>query len=204
MADPQKDAEIIAKLAKPGAGLPLHHSLMLRYMVGPFVSKTSDWDKDSKGFASAHGKILKIAETLTDVEMTTRILVPGQYGLEDSSRYWSAAMVLEHMVIVGSGIKSIIVSLSSGIVPDYVVEIAKVKPKGAGTPQDAIKNFREFAATAQADIERDVKDRKSKSALNHPWFGPFTAHQWHWLLTGHGVIHLQQMKAIAERLKPAK
>jgi hypothetical protein len=204
MAETQKDAEIVAKLAKPGAGLPLHHALMMRYLVGPFVAKTSDWDKDSKGFASVHGKILKLAEKMTDAELSTRVLVPGQYGLEDSSRYWSAAMVLEHMVIVGSGIKSIVISLSNGVVPDFTVEIGKVKPKGAGTPQDAVRNFREFAATAIPDIDRDAKDRKSKAALTHPWFGPFTAHQWHWLLTAHGVIHLTQLRAIAERLKPAE
>lgn len=204
MADPQQDAEIVAKLDKPGAGLPLHHSLMLRYFVGPFVSKNSDWDKDGASFASVNAKILKHAARLSDEELSTRVLVPSQYGLEDSSRYWSAAMVLEHLVIVGAGIKAIVASLSKGVVPDFEVEIAKVKPKGAGTPQDAVKNFKEFASTAMADLDRDVKDRKSKAALKHPWFGPFTAHQWHWLLTAHAVIHLQQMKAIVEKLKPGK
>ena len=204
MAERAEDAALAAKLDKPGAGVPPLHAFILRYFVGPFVSKRSSWEEDNKRFTSVNAKILKIAEGLTEDEMTTRVLVPPQYGLEDSSRYWSPAMVLEHMVIVGPGIKNITVSLSQGIVPDFKVEIARVKPKGQGTPQDAIRNFREFASGTLADIERDVKDRNSKAALVHPWFGPFTARQWHWLLAGHSVIHLTQLRAIVERLRPEK
>ena len=199
----QSDAEQAAKLDKPGAGIPFMHGLMLRWFVGPVVANMSDWNKSSGDFVAVNAKVLKAARKLTDAEMSVRVLVPSQHGLEDSSRYWSAAMVLEHLVIVGTGMKKITISLSQGIVPPIKADTALVKPKGALSPQEALKNFEDYAANTVNDIERDVKDRRSKAQLPHPWFGPFTAHQWHWLLTGHSVIHLGQLRAIVERLKPS-
>lgn len=204
MADTRSDAEIQASLQKPGAGVPLHHKLLMRYIVKPFVIGTSNWEKDSEGFGRVAGKIIKDYESLSEEQRTQRVLVPPQFGLEDSSRYWSAAMLLEHMLIVTQGIASLVAPLSKGVVPDYEVEMARVKPKGNMTAQDALTKFRAYAATAMVELDKTVGDRNAKAALLHPWFGPFTARQWHWLMTAHAVIHLNQLRAICWRLNPPK
>lgn len=204
MADTRSDDEIQASLQKPGAGVPAHHRLLMRYIVRPLVAGKSSWDKDSETFGRVAGRIIKDYESLSEEQRTKRVLVPPQFGLEDSSRYWSAAMLLEHMLIVTQGIASLVVPLSKGVVPDYEVEMARVKPKGQMSAQDALTKFRAYSATAMAELDKAVGDRNAKPALLHPWFGPFTARQWHWLMTAHAVIHLNQLRAICWRLNPPK
>lgn len=204
MAEMRSDDDIQASLQKPGAGVPVHHRLLMRYIVGPLVAGKSSWDKDSETFGRVAGRIIKDYESLSEDQRTKRVLVPPQFGLEDSSRYWSAAMLLEHMLIVTQGIASLVVPLSKGIVPDYEVEMARVKPKGQMSAQEALTKFRAYSATAMAELDKAVGDRNAKAALLHPWFGPFTARQWHWLMTAHAVIHLNQLRAICWRLNPPK
>lgn len=201
--DAAADAEKAKQLDKPGAGVPAMQGFFLRWFIGPVIARFSNWDNDAKSFDHVNAKIMRIVEKMDDAQLATRVLVPPQQGLEDSFRYWSAAMTLEHLVTVGTGVKHIIVSLSKGVVPDIKPDPARVKPKEAMTPREALQAYQQFIATAVEDIDHGVKDRKSKTALVHPWFGPFTAHQWHWLLTAHSVIHLQQLRAISGRLQPA-
>lgn len=196
-----EDAAIIAKLDKPGAGIPLPQRLFLQYYVRPFIAAKTDWDDDTRRFNVLNRKILDAAEKLSDAQLEKRVLVPPQRGLEDSSRYWSAAMTLEHLVIVGTGMKKIIISLSQGIVPNHKPDTARVKPSGKPKPQEILASFRDFSATAAEEIDREVKDRRNPVRLAHPWFGPFTAHQWHWVLAQHNIIHLHQLRAIIAGLK---
>jgi hypothetical protein len=191
-----EDAAIIAKLDKPGAGIPLYQKLYLKWYVSPFIAAKSDWEADTRSFNLLNRKILDAVEKLDDAQLAKRVLVPPQQGLEDSSRYWSAAMTLEHLLIVGKNMKAIIISLSKGVVPDGKADTARVKPAGAATPQEILAQFRDFSATAATDIDRDVKDRKSTAKFAHPWFGPFMAHQWHWVLAAHTGLHLKQLRAI--------
>lgn len=201
---PAEDAAaIVARLQKPGAGLPLLQRLLLRFYVKPFVAARADWEKDKADFASVNAKILAACDRLNNVELSRRILVPPQAGLEDSSRYWSAAMTLEHMVIVGSGMRDIIIELSQGRVPPVKPDTAKVKPFGRMTAAESLDSFRAFAAGTMEDIDSRLGDRDSATSLDHPWFGAFTARQWHWLLPVHGVIHLKQLREIAKKLKNA-
>lgn len=204
MADTRSDAEIQASLQKPGAGVPLHHKLVMRYLVRPLVAGKLGWDRDSESFGRVAGRIIKDFESLSEEQRTKRVLVPPQFGLEDSSRYWSAAMLLEHMLIVSQGIASLVVPLSKGIVPDYEVEMARVKPKGEMPAQEALTKFRAYSATAMAELDKSVGDRNAEATLTHPWFGPFTARQWHWLMAAHAVVHLNQLRAICWRLNPPK
>jgi hypothetical protein len=196
-----EDEKIIARLDKPGAGVPLFQKLFFTWWLRPFVAARSDWEADSRGFEALNRKIFKALEGLDEAALQRRILVKPITGLEDSSRYWSAAMTVEHLLIVGEGIKKGIIALSNGIVPDRKIDTAKVKPKGDGSATATIAAYRAFAETAQRDIDAKVGDRKSKATLFHPWFGPFTAHQFHWLLTAHAAIHLKQIRQIVEGLQ---
>lgn len=201
--DAAADAEKAKHLDKPGAGVPALQGVLLRWLVGPVIARFSNWDKNAESFSHVNAKIMQIVGNMNDAQLATHVLVPPQRGLEDSSRYWSAGMTLEHLLTVGTGVKHIIVSLSKGIVPDIKPDPARVKPKEAMAARESLQAYRQFIATAIDDIERAVKDRKSKAVLAHPWFGPFTAHQWHWLLTAHSAIHLHQLRAISARLQPA-
>ena len=187
-------------LEAPGAGIPQWQQFFLRTVVRPFVAAKSDWDKDSALFNALTQKILAAAGSADVSKLEKRILVPRLQGLEDSSRYWSVAMTLDHLTIVGKSISAVVIDLSKGDVPDFKVSMAAVKPPVGKPYAESLHEYEAFAKNAIADIDAKIGDRKSAVTLHHPWFGPFTAHQWHWLLAMHQNIHLRQIREILKRV----
>lgn len=123
------------------------------------------------------------------------VLIERIQGIEDSSRFWSPGMVLEHLIIVGSQMMRGIVQLSRGIELTGTPDVAAVKPKqayGAG----AVGVFQSFLSQYADTMNREVADRNSTTTLTHPWFGPMNAHQWHCLAAIHQTIHRKQMQKI--------
>ncbi|MEZ0225079.1 MAG: DinB family protein [Alphaproteobacteria bacterium] len=198
------DADIIAKLAKPGAGLPFVEGMIVRWWVGPVLSKKNTWDENKLRFEKTTQSLLKLIEGLDEAQLATRVLVPPQQGLEDSSRYWSAAMLFEHLVIVGEKVKGGILALSKGIVPVAKADTASVKPTSQPTAAEAIAGYRKFSSTVMDDLDKGVKDKDSKATFPHPWMGPLNCRQWHWLLAAHQGIHLRQLREIVKGLSAPK
>ncbi|HEX2752842.1 MAG TPA: hypothetical protein VHP34_07030 [Alphaproteobacteria bacterium] len=194
------EEDILKSLDKPGAGVGVMQGLVMKFYIGPFVAAKTDWDADSRRFFASSKKILTLIDGLDEKEVSQKVLVPPQRGLEDSSRYWSAAMVLEHLMIVGMGLRDIIIRLSQGKVPSGKVDTARVKPLGQTTAGIVVQNYKTFTETVADQIAAGVKDRDSKAVYAHPWFGDFTTRQWHWLLATHNDIHLQQLQAIVAGL----
>ena len=187
---------IAASLDKPGAGVGLLQRLAMQFYIGPFIAAKSDWEADSQAFAHSSKKILSLVEKLDAAQLSQKVLVPPQRGLEDSSRYWSAAMVLEHLMIVGMGMRDIIIRLSQNKVPPGKADTARVKPLGKTPPEAVLASYKNFVETLLDQIDSAVENRDSKAVYAHPWFGKFTAHQWHWLLEMHNQIHLKQLQGI--------
>lgn len=187
------------QLEHAGAGLPFLHQVFLRFWVRPFVAAKSNWDADAKTFEVLNARTLEMVRAAPAEKLSVRVLVPPQRGLEDSSRFWSVAMTLDHMAIVGNGIAGLIVQLSRGTVPDQKVSIAAVKPSPDKPFAESLRAFEEFADKTPALLAQKVENRNSVATLDHPWFGPFTAHQWHWLLAAHQAIHLKQIREILKR-----
>jgi hypothetical protein len=192
------DAEIESGLQKPGAGLPWYAHLYLRYYIGPHVAGKSDWEVETKRFYDTSAALLALAEKLDNGALQRRVLVPRLAGIEDSSRFWSAAMVLEHVMIVGMGMRDIILRLSQEKQPPGHVDTARVKPQGLLPVQTVLDNYKDFPDVVMGQIEKSVPSEKRDPQVRmvHPWFGPFTLRQWHWLLAEHNAIHLRQMQAI--------
>lgn len=188
------------KLDAPGAGIPLPARLFLRFWLNPFVAGKEDPAVSRKRFDRLHEKLREIYLSIPEARRTERVLVRPIRGLEDSSRFWSAAMVLEHMEIVGRGIGEVIVSLSNEIVPDLKPDTAAVKPLGSRSGEEALLAFEKFQKNLMPSVESRVKNLDAKARLPHPWFGPFTARKWYWLLGIHAGIHLDQMKQIRDGL----
>lgn len=187
---------IEASLDKPGAGVGLLQGLVMKFYIGPFIAAKSDWDADSQAFFNSSKKILSLVEGLDEAQLSQKVLVPPQRGLEDSSRYWSAAMVLEHLMIVGMGMRDIIIRLSQNKVPPGKADTARVKPLGKTPPAAVFASYKNFVETVLDQIDAGVEDKTGKAVYLHPWFGKFTAHQWHWLLAAHNDIHLKQLHGI--------
>jgi hypothetical protein len=184
------------KLQAPGAGLPLGQSLMMRYFVGPFVSKRDSWQELESRFQKIYERILAETKGLDESALNQVVLVKPLRGIEDSSRNWSVAMTLEHLIFVGGEIAKVILELSHGREIQHEVKIADYKPKCKISGSTAVIEFESFISQTLATIKTKVGSTKSNTTFHHPWFGQFTTHQWFWLLSGHGYIHLKQIQEI--------
>ena len=191
----REDDAIQDSLAPPGAGLPVVQAFVLRHLVFPAYCLTTSWDKALAAFQAEGRRIIALAEHLTDEQFRRRVLVKAPLGIEDSSRYWSAAMVLEHLIEVGSRVAVGIVELTQGIEVTVKADIADVKPKG-GQGLQIVEDYRQFLDDYTRMLAEEVGDRTSRSRHRHPWFGDLNAHQWNCLGAVHQSIHRKQLERI--------
>jgi hypothetical protein len=195
------NADGTPQLQAPGKGLPFFEGLVVRWVLGPALPRMMSWDKATAVFNKENSRVLALAEGLSAEQLTRRVLVPPMQGLEDSSRNWSAIMVLEHLLITHEGMKTVLLALSHGKTLDHVVDTAKVKPAGERSPQETLADFKRVAASLTGEIDGSVGDRNAPQRHLHPWLGPLTAHGWHNLMPMHTGIHRRQLQAIVKGLK---
>lgn len=189
------------QLQPPGAGLPAVELFVARLgfrALNLILSRKGA----SRWFRAEADRVLALARSLKPEDATRRVLIPRLSGLEDSSRYWSACMTLEHLVIVDSAITGVIESLVAGVVPKREVSTADVKP--AATADIAVID--RFEATARDYLARveALADLRTKISYRHPWFGPLNGLGWHRLAALHHRIHRKQVERIIRLLpRPA-
>jgi len=105
------------KLDRPGAGLPFLELFISRYWVLPRAYRRMTWEHADASFQKQGRILVDMARPLSAGQMQRQVLIDRVTGIEDSSRYWSPSMVLEHLIIVGSQVMRGIVELSRGNVP---------------------------------------------------------------------------------------
>lgn len=188
-------------LDKPGAGVPWLERAYLRYYMKPFVAARSDWDKNWENFDYINTRLFEKIHGLTPAQLEQQILVPRLSGLENSSRYWSIAMTLEHLIIVGEKQKTLITALSQGITPPGRGDTATVKPKGGKPGDQQLAEYRAFIATLRPTLDPlKAAALKSRTRFPHPWMDKINARQWQWLYPAHTHVHYQQIKEIVKGL----
>lgn len=197
----QKKPSMEPKLARPGAGIPIFERLLTRFWLLPRAEKRMSAEAVSKLFLSELRKIYELASTLGEKQLATRVLVPRVPGLEDSSRYWSVAMTLEHIVLVSDSMEKISASLARGIVPPIWVDIAKIKPQGQLEAFEALEKFRSYVHSEQQKGNLEHLHVPSKAKLVHPWFGALHARAWNTLKASHAAVHRKQVQLIVKGLQ---
>ena len=197
----QSTPSAIPQLAQPGAGLPLFEKIFARYFIVNRLPYKMTWEDTNALFQREGKRILEIFQGLSDDKKTNPILIDRIQGIEDSSRFWSPTMVVEHLIIVGTGMSEAIQMLSKGQHPTFVADVAKVKPTTNLAPEIAEKSFLEFLENTQVAMQNLVSDRESKITFKHPWFGGLTARQWHWLMAAHQRIHRKQLQLIVSNFE---
>ena len=205
-ATPSATENTPPRLAPPGAGVPLIQLIFMRTWLGPFVSKRTPRPASRALYEKLTQKTIGLAAKIAPELRNKKILVNPILGLEDSSRYWSVNGVLEHLLIVSHGIEQAILSLSAGTVPPGAADTATVKPTDA--KGDQLEAFTNYAPGLMARIDEKLAQPgmniDSPLCFKHPWFGPFQAKQWYWLLPSHTGIHYQQLKQIVAALTASK
>ena len=192
--------EIQETLAPPGAGLPGFQAFLLRRILFPTICRFTSWEKAGTVFETEGAKLIALAQPLLPDLFQKRVLVKPLWGIEDSSRYWSAEMVLEHLIEVGSRIAIGIVELSHGEQPTVAADIVDVEPNG-GHGTRLLEDYKVFLGDYVKTLSEDVGDKRSKLTHPHPWFGQLTAHRWACLGTVHQTRHRRQMEEIVAQLR---
>ncbi len=181
------------RLAAPGAGLPPVELLIAR-LIFKWNRWTQNREKVNARFAAERAIIQNLVTNCRPDAAATRVLIKRVPGLEDSSRYWSLWMTLEHLRIIHGGIARTIKSLAKGVVPPGKASTAKVKP--ADTVTAAVVEAYEKSCDDLLSTVATVPDLRTRARFEHPWFGPLDASGWHAMAASHIAIHRVQIQRI--------
>ena len=187
-------------LAPPGAGLP-KPELFIARMIFRIQSGLGNKNSFSARFTRERETIRSLVQSCPEGSAATRVLIERVPGLEDSSRYWSVWMTLDHLRIVNHGIAKTISSLSKEISPPGSASTAAVKP-GANVDLSIVAAF-EGSCDALLESVAAAPNLKTRARYTHPWFGPLDARGWHAMAASHMVIHRKQIERIRQGLSSA-
>lgn len=189
------------KLKPPGAGLPWWELLAARHLIFPRICRKLTWAAAARQFQDEGRRVLAVFDALPADRLGERVLVRRFAGMEDSSRFWSATMAVEHLNMVGSAIRWAISMLRKGEVPNIKPRIADFKPRGEIAPAEARSEFVRMLTEAAAGEQAEPPILPGAGPrFAHPWLGSLDAHQWHCLLAFHQGIHRKQIEAIRSGL----
>src|SRR5580658_1070046 len=104
------------KLAPPGAGLPKIELLVARAL---FAWRQIRGNRDffTADFQREREAVRALVRSCDAESGARRVLIDRVPGLEDSSRYWSVWMTLEHLRLIHTGLNGVIGSLAKEITP---------------------------------------------------------------------------------------
>lgn len=186
------------KLQPPGAGLPHTELLAARVIVGVQYLFTSQ-ERSHRRFLRETQEILALVEEVDPVLASRRVLINRLRGLEDSSRWWSLYMTVDHLRIVNQSTLGVIRSLRSGKRPPFQASTAAVKPRD-DIDGSVVPHFKAVCEELAGSFDPEA-DSQSKTTFAHPWFGERNAAEWRYFAAFHMGLHKKQMKKILEQLR---
>jgi len=185
------------ELAPPGAGLPTFELIVARILFG-LRRRRGNRDSFTARFQSERETIGALLRGLDPEAGGRRVLIQRPRGLEDSSRFWSVWMTLDHLRIIHGAIGGVIDAITHGRVPPGKASTAAVKP-GAAVDAGIVASY-EASCDALLATAAAAPDLKTKERYAHPWFGPLDAAGWYGLAGGHLGIHRVQIERIIRGL----
>jgi hypothetical protein len=184
-------------LAPPGAGLP-----RLELLVARFLFALRRWVGSRRSFDARIARERELIRELVckcNTEIGPhRVLIPRIPGLEDSSRYWSVWMTLDHLRIVHESLAHLIGELVREVTPPGAASTAAVKPN-ANVGPEVVAAF-EASCDKLASVLAASPNLDTQARYPHPWFGPLNAAGWHALTGVHMRIHRVQIERIVTGL----
>lgn len=182
------------ELAPPGAGIPA-----VERTVGRVILALRRWrgtpEEFSAEFEREREAIAGMYRASDEQALGRRVLIPRLRGLEDSSRFWSVYMTLEHLRIVNDQIARVIGVLIQGVVPEGRASTAAVKP-GPGVGAAVVPVYEASCDDLLRVVEK--AQLRTKVRYAHPWFGLLDAAGWHSMAAMHMGIHREQIARILD------
>jgi hypothetical protein len=198
-ASDMKDAAAaqVARLAPPGAGLPWLELQAARFLFWRLRRRMNRAQLDSY-FEKERDLMLGMARSCSPKVGRKRRLIKRLRGIEDSSRFWSVYMTLDHVRIVNTGAARVIQTLGREEVPTGKANTASVKPSPEADAS-AIEGFN-HSCELFLKCARALPDLHTKERFAHPWFGMMDAAGWHAM----GAMHINLHRRQIERILAAK
>jgi hypothetical protein len=190
----------LPKLEAPGAGLPVLQEYLLRHLLFPALKCAVSRERALAWFEKEGRFMLRQVRAFPAGERARRVLVPRLMGIEDSSRYWSLDMALDHMVIVSQAVLDGVITLSRRQPIDFKVDTAKVKPR-IDPPADIDVQFEALVGGARDYVWENAGDLNARECHVHPWFGCLNPHEWLVMMAVHAWVHRRQVAVIARALR---
>lgn len=182
-------------LARPGAGLPLLESWLVRLFGRRLLRRRFTRATAVDEIERTARRLLDKTASLSPDQLVTPRLIDRLRGMEDSSRFWSPSMVLEHLCITGRGTTRVILLLSNGNRSERVVSTAAVKPSGKD-PVLVREEFRAIHSSLRQQLAEAAGNQWHGLTHAHPWFGPLNASDWLCMMAMHMRLHEQQLDRI--------
>ena len=98
-------SKTVPQLQPTGAGLPWYELLIARKFVFPRACRKLTWTTADAKFQAEGAIVLEVLDSIPADRLIEPVLIRRFPGIEDSSRHWSATMTVEHLNIVGEGIR---------------------------------------------------------------------------------------------------
>jgi len=191
------DASTEPQLAPPGAGLPRMELFIARLRFG-WQRRRGNREIFNARFQRERAAVRVLIRRCDAESGARRMLIRRVRGLEDSSRYWSVWMTLDHLRIVHGGVNRTIQSLAKGVVPPGKASTAAVKPSPQVT-SDVVADYEKSCDDLLATVAA-IPDLATPVRFAHPWFGSLDASGWHALASAHLAIHRVQIERILDGL----
>jgi len=200
MNNSTKDSqELIKDLGEAGGGLSSGRAFLLRYLGFPLLNSIVSWERALDIFEKEGEKVLSLARSMEKSKLFERVLVPKLFGLEDNSRYYSVAMVLEHLLVVGTALQNRIPSLSQGKKLDKEIKIEDYKPY-MEIDNTIIDQYEIFLHGFRKEVEDNIDNIYLENRHEHPWFGELKAKDWSVMGAIHQMVHRRQIEVIIRGL----
>ena len=190
-------ADVEPKLAPPGAGLPKPELYVAR-MLFAWLRWTGNRDAFNRRFEKERAVIRHLTRACDAETGAQRVLIRRPPGLEDSSRYWSVWMTLDHLRIMHGSINQVVEALVKGVTLDRKASTAAVKPSPLAT-NAVVPEFEKSCDTLLATVAA-TSNLKTLKHFEHPWFGPLDAAAWHAMAAMHLGLHRVQIERILKGL----
>jgi hypothetical protein len=155
--------------------------------------KSTSWDSAGLLFQTEGQKLLQEARALPHELLSRKV----QVGY---SRHWSAEMVLEHLIELGTIYAEVIVHLSHGESPWHEIDPAMVIPEG-GAGSRILGDYSSFLNDFASVLSEDVGGTETALTHPHPYYGELTAHGWLCLAAFHQRVHCDQIEQIVASLR---
>ncbi len=124
--------------------------------------------------------------------------IPRIWGLPESSRQWSVAMVLRHVCLVQADLIDLIEILSQETSPRGMFDWDGYCPEesvGTEVHSQFVQVNRLYCNQVQSLLDR-AGPMQSEARFRHPWFGHLNARQWHAFALFHVWVHRRQAQKI--------